>query len=135
MNFTEEFTIPETMRMYPPGTNMSKRCTQPYEMPLLPGQTTPFVCQPGTLIMIPVLAIHRWVRYFVLIRYEVVFNSQIILGTRKSTPTLKLLIPRDFQKVSERTDTRQRICRWAKDPAFVLELSLHKLKLKLHWRN
>lgn len=39
---------------------MSKICTKPYPMPLLPGQTTPYICQPGTLVIIPALAIHKY---------------------------------------------------------------------------
>lgn len=51
-------TIKETMRLYPPGLMMAKRCTKAYEMPLLPGQSTPFLCPPGMTVMIPVYAIH-----------------------------------------------------------------------------
>lgn len=46
------------MRLYPPGLMMAKRCTKAYEMPLLPGQKTPFICPPGTTITIPAYAIH-----------------------------------------------------------------------------
>lgn len=118
------------MRLYPPGMMMSKRCAKPYEMPRLPGQKSPFVCQPGTTIMIPVYAIHMWVSLSIDCDHLNIFI--LTLGTKKSTQTRKPSIRIDSQRRSAETATRRRIYPLERVLGCVWESSL--LIRKLNWQ-
>lgn len=48
----------EAMRIHPTVTVMPKECTKKYEMPRNAHQTKPLIIYPGTVVNIPVYAIH-----------------------------------------------------------------------------
>lgn len=54
-----ETVILETLRMNPPGLFMSKICTEKYTLPKSSKQSEPITIEPGTVVDIPVLAIHK----------------------------------------------------------------------------
>ncbi|XP_067000520.2 cytochrome P450 6j1 [Anabrus simplex] len=54
----------ETLRKHPPVLLLEKLCTQPYELPILPGGTEPVLLEPGTLVLLPAKALHHDHKYF-----------------------------------------------------------------------
>lgn len=54
-----EGVLLETVRKHPPLLALLKICTKPYTLPKTTGQSEPVTIQPGTVVNIPVFAIHR----------------------------------------------------------------------------
>lgn len=58
MNYLEGVLL-ESLRKHPALMAMLKVCTKPYTLPKTSGQSQPVTIQPGTVVTIPVLGIHR----------------------------------------------------------------------------
>lgn len=58
MKYLEGIVL-ETLRKHPALNTMTKVCTQPYTLPKIDGQFEAITIQPGTIVSIPVLGIHR----------------------------------------------------------------------------
>lgn len=58
MNYLEGVLF-EALRKYPALITMTKVCTKPYTLPKINGQSEAITLQPGTIVSIPMLGIHR----------------------------------------------------------------------------
>ena len=54
-----EGVLLEALRKHPALITMMKMCTKPYTLPKTSDQSEAVTIQPGTIVAIPVLAIHR----------------------------------------------------------------------------
>lgn len=57
MNYIESVLL-EASRIHPAGLTLHKICTNPFTLPKTTTQTQPTTIQPGTVVQIPIIAIH-----------------------------------------------------------------------------
>lgn len=53
-----EAILHESMRLHPPATVSNRRCTKEYRLPKNKRQTEGILIEPGTVVQIPIYAVH-----------------------------------------------------------------------------